>query len=101
MIMKVRYADEQTSLVETDQAHKLRLPVVVVKAARRRIRVLRRCVDERDIRAIPSFHYEKLGGKRDGQRSIRLNDQWRLIVRVDRECDPIEIEIIEISNHYE
>lgn len=100
-IMKVRYADEQTSLVETDQAHRLCLPVVVVKAARRRIRVLRRCLDERDIRAIPSFHYEKLRGKRDGQRSIRVNDQWRLIVRVDRECDPIEIEIIEISNHYE
>lgn len=99
--MKVRYADEQTSLVETDQAHKIRLPVVVVKAARRRIRVLRQCVDERDIRAIPSFHYEKLGGKRDGQRSIRLNDQWRLIVHLDRECDPVEIEIIEISNHYE
>jgi len=99
--MKVRYVDEQTALVETNQAHKLRLPVVVVKVVRRRIRVLRQCLDERDIRAIPSFHYEKLKGKRDGQRSIRINDQWRLIVHVDRECDPIEIEIVEISNHYE
>ena len=99
--MKVRYADEQTYLVETSQAHRLRLPVAVIKSARRCLRVLRNCVDERDIRAIPSFRYEKLGGKRDGQRSIRINHQWRLIVRVDRECDPIEIEIIEISNHYD
>lgn len=99
--MKVRYADTKTALVETDQAHKLRLPVVVVKLARRRIRVSRECRDERDIRTMPSFHYEKLGGKRDDQRSIRVNDQWRLIARIDRECDPVEIEIIEISNHYE
>ena len=100
-IMKVRYADTKTALVEMDQAHKLRLPVVVVKLSRRRIRVLRQCRDERDIRAMPSFHYEKLEGKRDGQRSIRVNDQWRLIVRIDRECDPVEIEIVEISNYYE
>ena len=99
--MKVRYADEQTALVETDQARKLRLPVVVVRAARRKIRILRQCMDERDIRAMPSFHYEKLEGKRDRQRSIRLNDQWRLILHVDRECDPIEIEILEITNHYQ
>ena len=99
--MKVRYADEQTALVETDQAHKLRLPVVVVKAARRRIRVLRQCLDERDILAIPSFHYEKLEGKRDGQRSIRINDQWRRIVRLDQDCEPVEVEIVEISNNYQ
>lgn len=99
--MKVRYADDELSLIETDQAHKLQLPVLVVKLARRRIRVLRQCYDERDIRAMSSFHYEKLIGKRKGQRSIRINDQWRLILRVDRDCDPIEIELIEISNHYE
>ena len=97
VVMKVRYADSQTELIETDQAHRLRLPVVVIKMARRRIRVLRQCRDERDIRAIPSFHYEKLSGERDGQKSIRINDQWRIILHVDRECDPIEIEI---SNHY-
>ncbi len=29
-----------------------------------------------------SLHYEKLKGDREGQRSMRLNDQWRLILRV-------------------
>ncbi|MCP4145608.1 MAG: plasmid maintenance system killer protein [bacterium] len=99
--MKVRYANEETSLIETGHAHKLRLPVAVVQSARRKIRVIRQAADERDLRSLRSLHYEKLGGKRDGQRSIRLNDQWRLILHIDRDCDPLEIEILEISNHYE
>jgi len=48
-----------------------------------------------------SLHYEKLRGKRDGQRSIKLNDQWRLILEIDRDRNPLEIVIKEISNHYE
>ncbi len=99
--MKVRYVDKKHSLVETDQAHKLRLPVDIVQAARRKIRILRRAADERDLYAMKSLHYEKLVGDRNGQRSIKLNDQWRLILSIDRDCDPLEIDIVEISKHYE
>lgn len=99
--MKVRYANDDTMLIETDHAHKLRLPVAVVQSARRKIRIIRQATDERDLRSLRSLHYEKLGGKRDGQRSIRLNDQWRLLFKIDRDCEPLEIEILEISNHYE
>jgi len=98
--MKVRYGKDELSLVETDQAHTLRLPVPIVQAARRKVRIMRNAVDERDLYAMKSLHYEKLGGKRDGQRSIRLNDQWRIIFLIDRDCDPLEVEILEISNHY-
>jgi len=99
--MKVRYANKKTSLIETDQAHKLRFPVAVVQSARRKIRIIRQAVDERDLRSLRSLNYEKLGGKRDGQRSIRLNNQWRLILHIDRDCEPLEIEILELNNHYE
>lgn len=99
--MKVRYGNEQLSLVETDQAHTLRLPVAVVQAVRRKVRFLRNARDERDLSAMRSFNYEKLSGQREGQRSIRLNDQWRLILHIDRDCDPLEVIVLEISNHYE
>lgn len=99
--MRVRYGDERLSLVETGQAHRLRLPVDVVQTARRRIRFLREALDERDLYAMRSLHYEKLEGDREGQRSIRLNNKWRLIIEIDRDCDPLEISILEISNHYE
>jgi proteic killer suppression protein len=98
--MKVRYAHEDLSLVETDQAHRLRLPVAVVLAVRRKIRVLRQAFDERDLYAMKSLHYEKLQGELGGIRSLRINDQWRLLVEIDQACDPLEIVIKEISNHY-
>ncbi|NEO97842.1 MAG: plasmid maintenance system killer [Symploca sp. SIO2E9] len=39
-------------------------------------------LDERDLYANKGLHYEKLTGKRgkQGQRSLRLNQQWQLIV---------------------
>jgi toxin HigB-1 len=99
--MEVRYADDDLHLIETNQAHRLRLPVQIVQVARRRIRFLKQAADERDLYAMASLHYEKLQGKREGQRSIKLNDQWRLIFTIDRECDPLELVILEISKHYE
>lgn len=99
--MKVRYGDEDLSLVETNQAHRLRLPVDVVQVARRRIRFLRQARDERDLYAMASLHYEKLSGDREGQRSIRVNKQWRIVLEIDRDCDPLEVVILEINNHYD
>jgi proteic killer suppression protein len=42
-------------------------------------------VEERgliEVRKIPGFHDEPLKGDRQGQRSIRLNKQWRAIYRM-------------------
>lgn len=42
-------------------------------------------VEERglnEIRKIPGYHDEPLKGSRHGQRSIRLNKQWRAIYRI-------------------
>jgi plasmid maintenance system killer protein len=47
-----------------------------------------------------SLNFEALSGKRKGQFSIRLNKQFRLII-IEAEDELIEIEIIEISKHYE
>lgn len=42
-------------------------------------------VEERglqEVRKIPGYHDEPLKGNRKGQRSIRLNRQWRAIYRI-------------------
>lgn len=99
--MRVRYEKDDIGLVETDQAHLLRLPVDIVRAARRKIQILKQARDERDLAALYSLRYKKLSGSRAEVRSIRLNKQWRIIFRFDESCDPIELVIIEISKHYE
>jgi len=99
-MVKVRYADRKLKLIETDKAHTLGLPFSVIGSARRKIRFIREAVDERDLAAMKSLHYEKLRGTREGQRSIRLNNQWRLVLEVDKESTPMEIVIIEIVDYH-
>lgn len=53
-----------------------------------------------DLYSYKSLHFEKLKGERTGQSSIRLNDQYRLIIEEIAE-GTIKVLIIEISKHYE
>src|ERR1700753_2792138 len=47
-----------------------------------------------DLRAIKLLHFEKLSGDLAGKHSIRVNDGYRIILRVEKEADNIKVEII-------
>lgn len=47
-----------------------------------RLQFIRVAPDERDFYAMRSLRFEKLKGNRSHQYSMRLNDQWRLILEV-------------------
>jgi proteic killer suppression protein len=49
----------------------------------RRIQMIDDAVADRDLRAPPSNHFEKLSGNLRGFHSIRVDKQWRLIFRWD------------------
>ena len=61
---------------DTKQARKA-CPSDLVRVARRKLDQLNQAVTLGDLRAPPSNHLEKLRGEREGQHSIRINDQWR------------------------
>nr|WP_047166982.1 type II toxin-antitoxin system RelE/ParE family toxin [Sphingomonas sp. Y57] len=98
--MRIVFADEGLALIETDQAGATRLPVPVIKSARRKLTVLRAAIDDRSLRNWKSLHYEKLRGERDGQRSIRLNDQFRMVFELDEQTDPQTATIIAIEDYH-
>ena len=52
----------------------------VIRAYRKKLQLIGAAQDERDLRAVKSLRLEKLGGDRVGTSSIRLNDQFRLIL---------------------
>ena len=58
-------------------------------------------VEERglaEVRKIPGYHDEPLKGNRQGQRSIRLNKQWRAIYRmINKKIEFVLIE--EVTPH--
>lgn len=98
--MQIVFADDSLALIETDEAGQTGLPISVIKAARRRLTVLRAAIDDRSLRNWKSLHYEKLRGNREGQRSIRLNDRFRMVFTLEESTDPKTITVIAIEDYH-
>lgn len=78
--MEVAFADPDLDRLETDPSFGMGLPPGVVKAYRKRLQGIRAARDERDFYAMRSWRFEKLKGQRQEEHSMRLNDQFRLIL---------------------
>jgi toxin HigB-1 len=98
--MEVAYKDKKLALLETARAAETRLSAALITAFRNKLAVLKAAPDERTLRNWKSLHYEKLSGDRDGQRSIRLNAQWRLIFELDTAVTPPLLTILEIADYH-
>ena len=98
--MRVVFAHATLALIETDEAGATHLPVPVIKSARRKLTVLRAAIDDRSLRNWKSLRYEKLKGNREGQRSIRINNQYRMVFSLDEEADPPTITILSIEDYH-
>ena len=94
--MDIEFADKKLALVETDEASKTRLPFSVIESMRTKLGFLRAAPDERSIREWKSLRYEKMQGD---ERSIRLNDQFRLIFTINTTCSPSKITVLRVWNH--
>jgi proteic killer suppression protein len=66
----------------------------IENAARRKLVMLNNAQSLRDLRVPPGNRLEELGGNRQGQHSIRINDQWRVCF-VWRKRDAYDVEIVD------
>ena len=67
-------------------------PADLVAAARRKLRWLDSAATLRDLASPPGNRLEALSGDRQGQHSIRINDQWRICFRwSDGGAEDVEI----------
>jgi len=98
--MEIEFADESLALLETDDAGETKLPVAVIRSARKKLVVLRAAPDDRTLHNWKGLHYEKLKGGRDGQRSIRLNNQFRMVFTLDSETDPKKVTILAVEDYH-
>lgn len=98
--MKVEFLESLLGLIETKRAGETCLPVVVIKSARRKLNVLRAAPDERTLRSWKSLRYEKLKGGREGQCSVKLNDQFRMVLSLNKETEPLTITILGIEDYH-
>ena len=98
--MEVRYKDKKLALLETDEAAETKLPMSVISSFRNKLVILKSAPDERTLRNWKSLHYEKLVGDRRGFRSIRLNDQWRVVFSLDTSHQPPLIVIQAVEDYH-
>ncbi|PIV38369.1 MAG: plasmid maintenance system killer [Candidatus Portnoybacteria bacterium CG02_land_8_20_14_3_00_45_8] len=69
------------------------LPSSIQRTAMRKLWMVAAANSINDLRIPPANRLEKLKGRRKGQYSIRINDQWRICFKWHRQ-DAYEVEII-------
>ncbi|MBI2207550.1 MAG: type II toxin-antitoxin system RelE/ParE family toxin [Candidatus Rokubacteria bacterium] len=66
----------------------------IQRAAQLKLDRLEAATALRDLAALPGNRFEKLSGDREGQYSIRINDQWRICFEwPDDSVGPVNVEI--------
>lgn len=64
----------------------------IERPARRKLLYLHRARNLKDLKQPPGSRLEKLKGDREGQSSIRINDQWRICFKwIDGDAHDVEI----------
>ena len=71
-----------------------RVPVDILKVANRKLLQLHNARSLDDLKAPPGNRLEALRGDREGQHSIRINDQWRICFRW-QDGDAHDVEIVD------
>lgn len=81
--MDFRFDDDDLERLYTDRNFTLGFPPAIVKAFRKLMQAIRAAPDERTFYGMKSLHFEKLKGARKHQHSMKLNDQWRLVMEFE------------------
>jgi proteic killer suppression protein len=73
---------------------------VIIKF-KKTVNQLKNAEDSSELRSFGGLNFEALKGDRKGKYSVRVNNQYRLIFRIEKDLVVVEqIVIEELSNHY-
>jgi toxin HigB-1 len=86
------FGDKETEMLFNDRA--VRRFQAFERPARRKLYYLHRARTLQDLLVPPGNRLEALSGNRDGQFSIRINDQWRICFKW-HEGDAFDVEIVD------
>src|SRR5687767_11499558 len=99
-VVDVAFEDSQLEKLEKDTSLDGGHSPGIGKTFRKRMWLIRNAPDERDFYALRSLNFEKLKGNRSDQYSMRLNDQWRLILGFRGEAPNKTVIVIGIEDYH-
>ncbi len=92
--MIVSFASKETELIFNEVMSRS-FPEDIQRTALRKLRIIEAATSILDLRVPPGNRLEKLSGDREGQYSIRINDQWRICFSWTDENNAQDVEIID------
>jgi proteic killer suppression protein len=98
--MVVEHDDPDLARLETDRTASAGHGDGVDRGYRKVMQIVRAAADERDLYKHKSLHFEQLQGERAGQRSLRINKQWRLIVELRGAAPNKSVGVIGIEDYH-
>jgi len=87
------FKDKETEKV-FNRNYSKKLPETIQQRALRKLRMIDAAASINDLRVPPGNRLEALGGGREGQHSIRINNQWRICFTWNQ-GDAYEVEIVD------
>jgi len=87
------FKDKETQKIFERQRSR-KFPADIQQVALRKLRMLNRAETLQDLRVPPANRLERLRGKREGQYSIRVNDQWRVCFEW-QDGDALNVELVD------
>jgi proteic killer suppression protein len=98
--MEVKFNDRTLAELEAATTTRRDLSPAIIKSFRKTTQFLRAAKDLRDVREMRGLRFEELKGDRAGEYSVRLNDQFRLVFRLDGTTTPPTICIDSIEDYH-
>jgi toxin HigB-1 len=98
--MEVQFAKAKLRRLDAERGFTGGLSPALVKALRKTTQVIRAAASERDLYAYRAARFEKLSGKRQHQYSMRLNDQYRLVVELEGSSPNKVVTVIDIEDYH-
>jgi toxin HigB-1 len=98
--MRWEFHSKKLELLYTELKGAKKYEPAIVDAFFEVISIIDAALNTQDLYAQKSLRYEKLKGKRSDERSLRLNDQWRLVVTETSDEDGPYILIYKIEDYH-
>ncbi len=101
-VVRFQFKKKKIEALYTEEKNAHKYPDVVVENFFEIMSIIEAAESEQDLYALKGLRFEKLSGKRgkEGQRSLRLNNQWRLIMVIEKDDQGKYILIIDIVDYH-
>ena len=100
--MRLRHKSDVLARLEVEPSYKAEgaYSKGIIGQFRKVMGILRNAVDERDLGAFNALRYKPLQKPRDHQHSVRINDQFRLILEWEGKGETRTLTIVGIEDYH-